>query len=147
MNISFQVNTPQVVCETIDGEVVIVNLEKGYYYSLLKTGAEVWSGLEQGSDRLHLIDQLTQTYAASYEDIATAVDEFLDHLIREELILKVESATLDSPNPTTTIAPSTSKLPFEKPMLEKFTDMEDLLLLDPIHEVDVEVGWPNAKSA
>jgi hypothetical protein len=26
-------------------------------------------------------------------------------------------------------------------MLQKFTDMQDLLLLDPIHEVD-ESGWP-----
>jgi hypothetical protein len=147
MNVSFQVNTPQVVCETIDGEVVIVNLEKGYYYSLLKTGAEVWSGIEQGSNRLHLIEQLARTYEASYEDITTAVDEFLDHLMREELISKVEGSTLDSPNFTVAIAPSTSKPQFEKPLLEKFTDMEDLLLLDPIHEVDVEAGWPNAKSA
>jgi hypothetical protein len=27
------------------------------------------------------------------------------------------------------------------PKLEKYTDMEDLLLLDPIHDVQ-EVGWP-----
>lgn len=32
-------------------------------------------------------------------------------------------------------------------MLEKFTDMEDLLLLDPIHEVDVAAGWPTTKAA
>jgi hypothetical protein len=25
---------------------------------------------------------------------------------------------------------------------DRFTDMQDLLLLDPIHEVDEEVGWP-----
>jgi hypothetical protein len=26
--------------------------------------------------------------------------------------------------------------------LHKYTDMEELLLLDPIHDVD-ETGWPN----
>ena len=26
-------------------------------------------------------------------------------------------------------------------MFERFTDMQDLLLLDPIHDVD-ETGWP-----
>jgi hypothetical protein len=31
---------------------------------------------------------------------------------------------------------------FEPPLLEKFTDMEDLLLLDPVHEVDGR-GWPH----
>ena len=30
---------------------------------------------------------------------------------------------------------------FERPKLGKYTDMQDLLLADPIHEVD-EQGWP-----
>jgi len=34
---------------------------------------------------------------------------------------------------------------FEKPKLQKFTDMQDLLLLDPIHEVD-EAGWPHTRN-
>jgi hypothetical protein len=29
------------------------------------------------------------------------------------------------------------------PLIEKFTDMEDLLLLDPVHDVDAR-GWPHA---
>jgi hypothetical protein len=35
---------------------------------------------------------------------------------------------------------------FEKPGLQKYSDMQDLLLLDPIHEVD-EMGWPHALPA
>ena len=34
------------------------------------------------------------------------------------------------------------KTQFEFPIIEKFTDMQELLLLDPIHEVD-EKGWPH----
>jgi hypothetical protein len=33
---------------------------------------------------------------------------------------------------------------FVAPVLHKHTDMQDLLLLDPIHEVD-ETGWPSVK--
>ncbi len=33
------------------------------------------------------------------------------------------------------------KPPFRAPSLEKYTDMEALLLLDPIHEVG-QTGWP-----
>ena len=33
------------------------------------------------------------------------------------------------------------------PVLEVFTDMEDLLLLDPIHDVSEAVGWPMQKPA
>jgi hypothetical protein len=144
----FRVNNPQVVCEMIDGEVVIVHLEKGYYYSLLKTGAEVWSRIERRIDSDNLIQEMTQAYDGSAEEIATAIEEFLENLQREELIIAdstMESVNTD--NNTKEILEITNKPRFEKPMLEKFTDMEDLLLLDPIHEVDVEAGWPNAKTA
>jgi hypothetical protein len=29
-----------------------------------------------------------------------------------------------------------------EPVLDKYTDMQELLLLDPIHEVD-DAGWPH----
>jgi len=32
---------------------------------------------------------------------------------------------------------------YAPPVLETFSDMQDLLLLDPIHEVD-DAGWPMA---
>ncbi len=35
---------------------------------------------------------------------------------------------------------------FAPPRLQRYTDMQDLLLLDPIHDVD-EVGWPVASPA
>jgi hypothetical protein len=34
--------------------------------------------------------------------------------------------------------------PFAAPALNTFSDMQELLLLDPIHEVD-EAGWPVAR--
>ena len=36
---------------------------------------------------------------------------------------------------------------FQAPSLQKYTDMEEMLALDPIHEVDEEMGWPSAKVA
>ncbi len=33
-----------------------------------------------------------------------------------------------------------------KPRLETYSDMQDLILLDPVHEVD-ERGWPHAQAA
>ena len=36
---------------------------------------------------------------------------------------------------------SGEKVAFEPPRLERYTDMKDYFLLDPIHEVDT-AGWP-----
>lgn len=146
MNQAFRVNHPQVVCETIEGEVVIVNLETGSYYSLLNSGAAVWSGIERQTDCEVLIEEIIQSHEGNPEEISAAVYEFLSKLQNENLIVSAPVATAESTVLAQAIVQSVNKPRFEKPLLEKFSDMEDLLLLDPIHEVDVQVGWPIAKA-
>jgi hypothetical protein len=144
MNQTVRVNHPQVVCETIDGEVVIIHLETGCYYSLSKTGAAIWSCIERQLDPQALVQEIRQTYSGEPATVSGLVLEFLDLLKSEDLIVysPVTLADLDSAS----VSPPADQPSFEKPVLEKFSDMEDLLLLDPIHEVDVEAGWPNEKS-
>jgi hypothetical protein len=146
MNQVLKVNHPQVVCETIDGEVVIIHLETGCYYSLTHTGAAIWRMVEQQSDSKALMQEITQAYNGSPEEISVQVFEFLDHLQQEDLI-RVDPGAIENTAPPAmqTILESADKPHFERPLLEKFSDMEDLLLLDPIHEVDVDAGWPSTK--
>jgi hypothetical protein len=70
----------------------------------------------------------------------------LDKLVSEELIVAIDSPTNDDAQAANVISGELVDKPrFEQPVLEKFTDMEDLLLLDPIHEVNLQSGWPNQK--
>lgn len=143
----FQINSPKVVQETIEGEVVIVNLEKGDYYSLLKTGADIWSAIEKGNSTTEIIAEMTERYEGDRETIETAVNSLIAQLKAEEIIISASKNESENPNPPEVkIATKNNqqKLPFEAPILSKYTDMEELLALDPIHEVD-EMGWPNAK--
>jgi Coenzyme PQQ synthesis protein D (PqqD) len=144
-NQRYRIDYPQVVCEAIDGEVVIVHLERGYYFSLLKTGAEVWAAIEQQQTPAAIAAQFVAKYDASQAEISAAITTFFSMLQAEALIVPdLASAGIA---PSIPVPENSSKMPFEPPLLEKFTDMEDLLLLDPIHEVNVEAGWPIAKSA
>jgi Coenzyme PQQ synthesis protein D (PqqD) len=140
-NHSFQVNTPNVVYENIDGETVLINLETGTYYSMLNTAGEIWEYLEKGHDKNAIITDLIQRYDTDLTTLEIAVNNLILQLIEERLII-------NNPSNTNTNLPSkpipNEKLPFTQPLLEKYTDMQDLLLLDPIHEVD-EMGWPNPK--
>ena len=38
---------------------------------------------------------------------------------------------------------ATERAPFVTPRLERYTDMQDIILLDPVHKVDSQ-GWPHA---
>ncbi|MFB2921620.1 PqqD family protein [Aerosakkonema funiforme] len=143
----FKINSPKVVHETIDGEVVIVNLDRGDYYSLVKAGADIWEGLAKGMARVDILENMVQRYDASRENIETALNDLIEKLELEELITiekTDEVIPLNTTNNESETKVNTEKLSFEIPTLQKYTDMEELLALDPIHEVD-EMGWPNAK--
>ncbi|WP_242048942.1 PqqD family protein [Planktothrix sp. FACHB-1365] len=144
----FNANTPKVVHESIDGEVVVVNLEQGDYFSLVKVGADIWDGLMRGLSRGDIVSEIIQRYEGEHTIIENAVNHLIEQLQKEELIVLHTGDEVDSHNnpndPTPTIA-NLEKLKFEPPSLQKYTDMEELLALDPIHEVDEQIGWPSAK--
>ena len=141
----FKINTPNIVHELIDGEVIIVNLKQGDYYSLLNTSAEIWTEIEREQSSAQIVAQLTQNYQEEPEIIAQGVQLFIDQLIEEGIITELAGDIQENEIVSHGFGNNgIDKSPFEMPKLSKYTDMEDLLALDPIHEVD-ETGWPNAK--
>lgn len=140
VNLRYSVNDPQVISETIDGEAIIVNLETGTYYSIQSVGGEIWQAIEQGATRDEIANDLSVRYNGEEQEIVAAVHKFVNQLVDERLIrprANDEEPELDLPGPSA----GDGLLAFELPVLQKYTDMADLLLLDPIHEVD-EAGWP-----
>lgn len=134
-----RIKAPQVCHQTIDGEVVVVNLENGCYYSLLGLSAAIWHHISAGSDRAAIVGDVTHAYAG-HSDAGPLTSGFIDQLVANQL---VDESAIES-NPGVVIPGFT--VPFSPPILEKFDDMQDLLLLDPIHEVD-NTGWPNKPAA
>jgi hypothetical protein len=147
-NTLFRVNSPKVIHEIIDGEAVIVHLDTGAYYSTDKVGAAVWDLLSRGMSIGQIIHVIANQSRVNFEDIDEGIANFVTQLQEENLILFADEnqpVDLTSPgnNPDSAAhLQSLSELSYKEPLLHKYTDMEDLLLLDPIHDVD-ETGWPN----
>ena len=137
MTRGFRVNSPNVIHETIEGEVILIDLKTGTYYSLRDSGAAVWQALEQGAGEDGIAAELRSRYDASEGEIRDAVRHLLGELEREGLIRAEEGEAAPS-----AATPGDGRLPFTAPLLEKHTDMQDLILLDPVHEVGAE-GWPH----
>lgn len=136
---------PKIVSETIDGEVIILNLDRGRYYSLTRAGTDAWNALGRAASAPEIVEELLARYRGTRSEVEQAVEQLLDHLRREELILPVPGVSVTSTNGSgsgSPVAPAGERPLFQAPVLQAYTDMEDLLLLDPIHEVD-ESGWPN----
>ena len=144
MNLSerFKVSGPNIVHEVIEGEVVIVNMNNGYYYSSENIGSVVWRLVEQGSTYGEIIAALAARYPGSSAEIASTTAQMIDDLRDEGLIIGTETGP-DGLVPADAFA-GLADSGFVPPQLHKHKDMQDLLLVDPIHEVET-TGWPNRK--
>lgn len=143
-DMAYRVNAPQVISEIIEGELVMINLERGTYYSAEGAGAAIWELLEAGMPVGEVVASSCTAFSAEPDEVEPAVVRFLNRLIEEELIVPAEAG---SPASRRTVAdrPSADAMAFEPPVLNVYTDMADILLLDPVHDVD-ETGWPRPKS-
>jgi hypothetical protein len=141
---SYRVNRPHVVMESFDGEVILVHLEFGTYYSLQGSGEEIWNLIENGLSVEAISGRFVADCEGRAEEIRRSVQNLIDELATEKLIVPVAATeAMVCPEPPSSAAEP--RRPFVPPVLERYTDMQDLLLLDPIHDVD-ESGWPVRKA-
>jgi hypothetical protein len=103
--------------ETVDGETIVINLLSGAYHSVRGDAASVWASIVATS--AHESNERTNQVLADFR--AAGIIEW--------------TGSHDLPSPSTD--PSANGL-------TSYTDMAQLLLADPIHEVD-EAGWPKLR--
>ncbi len=133
-------NTPRFAHETLDDETIIIDFDLGTYYSLSGTAHWIWFLIEKKHSVVEVVSQITAHYAGEQEEIEAAVRQFIGQLAQAEIIVKGEPSLS-----TITSLPLTHRELFATPILEEHTDIQDLLLLDPIHEVGKH-GWPMRNS-
>jgi len=121
----YQVNAPRVVHETLDGETVIIDTVTGLYYTAAGNAALLWQALAAGAD--------PATLAAGFD--TSAIEAFRDDLVASELIVPRAGGSVAMALPQLDAA-----LP--PPALTRHADLQELIELDPIHEVDTAQGWP-----
>jgi hypothetical protein len=132
-------NSPPIIEETIDQETIMVNLEIGTYYSLNRLATYMWGAMARGATVQEISETVSRRSGADAAQVSSAASAFFDELLAEELIVAREqdaSAGADHEWP--------AGLSYEPPQLSRYTDMQELLLLDPVHDVGV-AGWPEPR--
>lgn len=162
-NRTFRLNEPQVVADAIDGEVLAINMATGAYFNLQGWSAFTWAHLTAGAT----VAATANTLAGLIGDLdTTVVASFADELVDHGLVVPTGHADTGSPTHTsggqtsdelasdelasdglasdgltTPVMPPPS-IPFDGLGVQAHTDMADLILLDPVHDVDPNHGWP-----
>lgn len=133
MSTCYKVKITDVISESLDGEMIIINLKTGTYHNLNESAATIWNYLIKGVD----VDTLCSAIQGDNTDVKASLLTLIEDLLSHELIEKI-------PKISTPIVEAIQMSPLGF-ACESYSDMKELLGLDPIHEVDEGVGWPNMK--
>ena len=82
-----------------------------------------------------MVDALADAYAQPVDAVRQPVLDLIRQLREEQLLVP----TQEEAPPVVVVAPG----PWAAPGLQRFSDMQDLLLLDPVHDIELDAnGWP-----
>jgi hypothetical protein len=134
MTTVLEVAHPECADEVLADEVVVLNVETGIYFSMRGLAAALWRDLAAG----HRVEELAH-HADEQGYGAQRVTEFVSELIRRGLMRP------SSHPPAAGVLSSAALLQAGSAELifEVYEDMQDLILSDPIHDVDESMGWPH----
>jgi hypothetical protein len=117
-----------VVAEKFDSEIILIDIAKGLYFSLRGSAVPLWDALAVPRKCHSLLGMF------GVEVQPSAVYAALGMLEHHGLIVQ----TVDDPDPQDLAVYTTT------PVVEVFSDLSELITIDPVHEVDAATGWPNA---
>jgi hypothetical protein len=138
------IEASQVVSDIIDGEAIMLHRTYGDYFSADGVGGLIWQWIGEGLSRRQILNMLNARFSASPTEIATAVDSFLADLVAHKLVREIVEG--DESGAEASIEPqSNPDAEFVRPVLHVYSDIRNMMLLDPIHDADENIGWPMPK--
>lgn len=138
----FRVRTPEVTSEDFKNEVLIIDLKTGHYHSLRFAAAQIWRLLNAGQSVEACVTWMGNVYTADRATLESDTRHFLAELEKIGLI-----TLADERGNTGNVKVESHSEEYSKPTIDSYGDLQDLLLLDPIHEIAPETGWPHRREA
>jgi hypothetical protein len=140
----YKVRDKSIVSEIIDEEAIIMDLSTGAYFSSDGAGAVIWDGIVCGFDIPEIKERVQQAFSTDAAALNTDFESFVVSLLANKLIAEARG-TFFSRVDWSMPLPADPRA-YEAPILKRYDDLQDLALLDPIHDVP-ETGWPNRKTS
>jgi hypothetical protein len=130
----YRPNDALISWEVIDGEVIAIHYRTGHYYSLTGLASELWQKMAAGVP----LEGLRSLAGAATPEQEAEFAQFIAGLETGGLVERLpEGAPVPEGAPEVSGAGHWAPLHFEQ-----YADLEQLLLADPLHDVD-DMGWPH----
>lgn len=135
----YKLNDAEMFYDMADGQAVVINFISGCYYGTNNLGSEVLDRLLKGYDVQKITDGL-KTLPGCPENIGEQVDKFIADLKDKNIVVSGET----EPGGDEPFDKSLAEGGFDINIVE-YREVQNLILADPIHEVEENAGWPVMK--
>lgn len=78
--------SPAVLTAEVDGEIVMMSIERGRYFGLDDIGSDIWKRLDTPCSFAELVDRLSGDYAADRATIAADVRALLGRMAEQDVV-------------------------------------------------------------
>ncbi|HVC57501.1 MAG TPA: PqqD family peptide modification chaperone [Stellaceae bacterium] len=78
--------SPSVLAAEVDGEVVMMSIEKGRYFGLDDIGSDIWKRIETPCSFAELIDRLVADYDSDRATIAEDARALLERMAAQDAV-------------------------------------------------------------
>ena len=138
---TFQIDRTRIQFERFEDETVLINVESGFYYSISQSGSELLRLVDGGCPAGMLVAAIVGDSEKAVHH-SPEIIRFVENLICEGILVGGNSCLAADQSIDISRPVYSSTEGFEPPVLERFDEVRDLLLIDPVHMVDQAQGWP-----
>lgn len=135
----YKINEEKMFYDMTDGQAVIINFTSGVYYGSGTLGSAVIDRLVAGNAPAAIVSAIRKLPGCP-ADIDKKMDAFVSALLEKEILAPGDTVPGGDEEFPEGVAADGFDLE-----VNEYADMQDLILADPVHEVEEEAGWPVLK--
>lgn len=131
----YKLNESKMFADVTNNIAIIINSETGIYYAMNNCGSVVFQAILNGCSIQSVIDNLKKIEGCP-ADIDQKLKAFVDDLLQKEIVVEDNQSSA-----TPTFDETVIKQDKFEMKVSEYADAQEMLLADPIHDVDEEEGW------
>jgi len=135
----YKLNEEKMFFDMAENQAVVIDFTSGIYYGTTMLGSIVLERLIKGNAPEAVLKAI-KAFDACPENMEEEFEAFVLQLKEQEIIIPAETTQGgDEPIAEEVISEGFALV------LDRFSEVQDLILADPVHDVDLEQGWPVLK--
>ncbi len=133
-------NEEKMFADITDGIAIVINSETGIYYGMNTLGSAVLENIINGASTENILKAL-KALPNVPADMEAKLNAFVEELKAKELVIEGGDGSGKANISAEAVADAFDLT------VDEYSDAQELLLADPIHEVKEDTGWTPEKSS